>query len=93
MNSGRLLTLLLVFGMVESLRRYLVNATFTAIWVVFALVSAASFGASWVFTCLIEVRLIDPDPAFFRYLTTLASCSSAGLTKFRHSRSRWTTPG
>ncbi len=68
-----LLTLLLVFGMVEGLRRYLVNATFTTIWVVFALVSAASFGASWIFTCLIEARLIDPDPVFFRYLTTLAA--------------------
>ncbi len=68
-----LLTLLLVFGMVEGLRRYLVNATFTALWVVFALVSAASFGASWILTCLLEARLIDPDPVFFRYLTTLAA--------------------
>jgi rod shape-determining protein MreD len=67
-----ILSLLLVYGLVESLRRVMVNAPFAAVWLVFALVAAAALGAGWLLTCILEARLIDPEPQFFRYLTTLA---------------------
>lgn len=66
------LTLLLLIALVEGLRRYLLGAGFVAIWIVFALVSAAAFAASWILTCLLEARLIDVQPVLFSYLTTLA---------------------
>ena len=67
-----ILSLLLVFSLVESLRRIMSNASFAAVWLVFCVVAAAALGVGWVLTCILEARLIDPEPLFFRYLTTLA---------------------
>lgn len=67
-----ILSLLLVFALVESLRRIMSNASFAAVWLVFSVLAAAALGVGWVLTCLLEARLIDPEPLFFRYLTTLA---------------------
>lgn len=67
-----ILSLLLVHGLVQSLRRSLVGAGFLAIWLVFVPVAAAASLSAWMLTCLIETRLFDFEPTVFRYLATIA---------------------
>ncbi|MEE8144649.1 MAG: rod shape-determining protein MreD [Kiloniellales bacterium] len=67
-----ILSLLLLHGLVGGVRRYMVGASFLAIWLVFAPIAAAAFFAGWALTCLIETRLIDPEPGLFGYLATIA---------------------
>lgn len=67
-----ILSLLLAYGMVGGVRRYMVNASFLVIWFVFAVVAAAALFCNWALTSLVEARLIEPEPAVFRYLTTMA---------------------
>ena len=50
----------------------MIGLSFVIVWLVFALVAAAAGLAGWALTCLIEVRLFDPDPALFRYFATVA---------------------
>jgi len=67
-----ILSLLLVHGLVESIRRFMVGAGIMAVWLVFVLIAAASFFAGWLLTCLLETRWFDPEPAAFGYLATIA---------------------
>lgn len=67
-----ILSLLLVYGLVESLRRFLVGAGFLAIWLVFVPVAAASSLSAWLLTSLIETRLYELEPTVFRYFATIA---------------------
>jgi len=67
-----ILSLLLVHGLVESLRRSLVGAGFLAIWLVFVPVAAAASLSAWLLTCLIETQVFDLEPTVFRYLATIA---------------------
>ena len=67
-----ILSLLLVYGLVASLRRLLVGAGFLAIWLVFVPVAAAASLSTWLLTCLIETRLFDLEPTLFQYFATIA---------------------
>ena len=67
-----ILTLLLVYALVESVRRFMVGTGILVIWMVFVLISIAAFFAGWMLTCLIETRWFDPEPAAFRCLATIA---------------------
>ena len=67
-----ILSLLLVHGLVESLRRFLVGAGFLSIWLVFVPVAAAASLAAWLLTCLVETRLFELEPTVFRYFATIA---------------------
>jgi len=67
-----ILSLLLVYGMVEGMRRLLVGAGFLAIWLVFVPVAAASSLVAWLLTCLIQTQLLDLEPTLFRFLATIA---------------------
>ena len=77
-----ILSLLLVYGLVESLRRLLVGAGFLAIWLVFVPVAAASSLSAWLLTSLIETRLYELEPTVFRYFASrrmLIRLSSASV--------------
>ena len=67
-----ILSLLLVYGLVESVRRLLVGAGFLAIWLVFVPIAAASLLAAWLLTCLIETQLFELEPTVFRFFATIA---------------------
>lgn len=67
-----ILSLLLVYGLVQSLRRFLVGTGFLAIWLVFVPVAAAASLSAWLLTSLVETRLFDLEPTLFRYLATIA---------------------
>jgi rod shape-determining protein MreD len=67
-----ILSLLLVYGLVASLRRFLVGAGFLAVWLVFVPVAAAALLSTWLLTSLVETRLFDLDPTLFRFFATIA---------------------
>ena len=67
-----ILSLLLVYGLVEAVRRLLVGAGFIAIWMVFVPIAAAASLAAWLLTCLIQTQLFEFDPTLFRFLATIA---------------------
>jgi len=67
-----ILSLLLVYALVESLRRLLVGAGFLSIWLVFVPVAAAASLAAWLLTSLVETRLFELEPTVFRYFATIA---------------------
>ncbi len=77
LNGGPLgvgvVTLLVVHAMVGSLRRYFVGASLPVLWLVFAPVAAAAIVTLWLLTCLLLGTLLDPEPAAFQYLTTMAA--------------------
>ena len=64
--------MLLVYGLVEAVRRLLVGAGFIAIWMVFVPIAAAASLAAWLLTCLIQTQLFEFDPTLFRFLATIA---------------------
>jgi rod shape-determining protein MreD len=86
-----ILSLLLVYGLVESLRRLLVGAGFLAIWLVFVPVAAAASLSTWLLTCLltclIETRLFDLEPTLFQYFATIAGypCLAWVLSQLQRS--------
>jgi rod shape-determining protein MreD len=65
--------LLVVHGMVVSLRRYFGGASLFALWLVFAPVAGAAIFTLWLLTCLLRGALLDPEPAAFQYLATMAA--------------------
>jgi rod shape-determining protein MreD len=67
-----ILSLLLVYGLVASLRRFLVGAGFLAVWLVFVPVAAAALLSTWLLTSLVETRLFDLEPTLFRFFATIA---------------------
>lgn len=77
LNGGPLgvgvVALLVVHAMVASLRRYFVGASLPVLWLVFAPVAAAAIITLWLLTCLIQGTLLDPEPAAFQYLATMAA--------------------
>ncbi|MFQ6018417.1 MAG: rod shape-determining protein MreD [Kiloniellaceae bacterium] len=66
------LALLVVYAAVATQRRFFTNAPFLLVWSVFMPVAAVAHFLTWVFNCLIIDAFIDPEPAVFQYLTTVA---------------------
>ena len=62
---------LAVRGLLDVNRRYLVDVSFVFIWVGYALLSALAVLLVWLVSCLWNLMLIDPAPAFFQYAISL----------------------
>ena len=63
---------LLAWAVIASQRRLLTTGSFMLVWAVFLPAGAFAFLLIWLFHCLIVGALIQPEPAVFQYLTTLA---------------------
>jgi rod shape-determining protein MreD len=67
-----ILSLLVVFGLVESVRRLLAGVGFLGVWLAFVPVAAAASMTTWLLTCLVETRLFELEPTLFQYFATIA---------------------
>ena len=65
--------LLVVYATVAAQRRVFASGNFLLVWALFLPIAAGALALSWIFSCLILDSLIDPRPAVFRYLTTVAT--------------------
>ena len=63
---------LIAWAAIGSQRRLLTTGSFMLVWAVFLPVGAFAFLLIWLFHCLIVGALIQPEPAVFQYLTTVA---------------------
>lgn len=68
-----ILALMLVYALVESLRRAMGGAGILVLWGVFTVVAMVVFLVGWVLTSLLEGRLLDAESTAFRYLATVAA--------------------
>jgi rod shape-determining protein MreD len=57
---------------VEANQRFLIDKPFLFIWFGYALVSAGAVTATWALSALLMWHAIDPRPAIFQYLMSLA---------------------
>jgi rod shape-determining protein MreD len=64
--------LLVVYAVIASQRQFFTNAPFILVWLVFLLIAFGAHGLTWIFTTLILDAYMDPGPAVFQYLTTIA---------------------
>ncbi len=64
--------LLVVYAALAGQRRYLAQASFFLVWLVFLPVAAGAFVLTWLFNSLIADALLAPGPATFQYLSTVA---------------------
>ena len=64
--------LLVVYAAMAGQRRYLAQANFFLVWLVFLPVSAGAFALTWLFSSLIADVLLAPGPVTFQYLSTVA---------------------
>ncbi len=71
LGAGTLM-LLLVHGIVNAQRRYVANASFLGLWFIFVLVAAAAEVTLWLLTSAYHGLLLDPKPAVFQCLMTIA---------------------
>jgi rod shape-determining protein MreD len=65
------LVLLLTQGVTASQRRFFLAKSFLFAWWVFALLSAAAVGLSWLLMAVLNGKASDPMPAMIGYLLTL----------------------
>lgn len=66
------LVFLCVRYFVEANQRFLIDKPFLFIWFGYALVSAGAVAATWALSALLMWHAIDPRPAIFQYLMSLA---------------------
>ncbi|MBL8675179.1 MAG: hypothetical protein IPK81_19050 [Rhodospirillales bacterium] len=52
-------------------RRYLLEVSFSFIWIGYALLSAAAVAMAWALSSLLSWTAIDPKPALFQYVVSL----------------------
>lgn len=62
----------LAWAGIGSQRRLLATGSFSLVWAVFLPTGAVAFLLIWLFHCLVVGALIQPEPAVFQYLTTVA---------------------
>jgi rod shape-determining protein MreD len=72
--------LLMVRHFVEANQRFLVDRPFLLIWFGYALASAGAVAGIWALTCFLLWLPIDPRPAIFQYLISLALYPLAAWT-------------
>jgi rod shape-determining protein MreD len=63
---------LIAWAVIGTQRRLLITGSFALVWAVFLPAGAFAFLLNWLFNCMIEGALIQPEPAVFQYLTTVA---------------------
>ncbi len=64
--------LLVIYAALAGQRRYIAQASFFLVWLVFLPVAAGAFFLTWAFNSLIAEVLLAPGPAAFQYLSTVA---------------------
>jgi rod shape-determining protein MreD len=64
--------LLLVYAALAGQRRFFARGGFFLEWLIFAPVAAGAFVSTWLFNSLIADAALDPGPAIFQYLMTVA---------------------
>lgn len=67
------LALLFVCVVVSLQRRLFARGSFLILWFGFALVAAGAMLVTWALHCLLLGTMLDPRPALFQYLTTVAA--------------------
>ena len=65
-------TLMCVSAFISWRRRAFIGASFVVIWGIFMFVAAGAFVVLWLLTSLAMLQMLDPQPAVFQYLMTLA---------------------
>jgi rod shape-determining protein MreD len=65
------LQFLLVWRIVSSSRKYLLEVSFAFIWLLYALVVGAAVALAWVLTAILSATLIDPWPVLLQYVVSL----------------------
>ncbi|MBM3622804.1 MAG: hypothetical protein FJX20_19155 [Alphaproteobacteria bacterium] len=65
------LQFLLVWRVVSSSRKYLLEVSFAFIWLLYALVVGAAVTLAWVLGALLQASLVDPWPALLQYVVSL----------------------
>ncbi len=67
------LMVLLVYAIVAGQRRFFVSRSFGVIWFGFAIVALAAITLMWLLGSILHATVLDPRPAMFQYLTTVAA--------------------
>lgn len=65
------LQFLLVWRVVSSSRKYLLEVSFAFVWFLYAMVVGAAMALAWLLTSLLSASLIDPWPALLQYVVSL----------------------
>ena len=63
---------LAVYAVIATQRRVVAGGSIFFIWTIFLPVAFGAFLLSWLIHCLMAWTLLDPQPAVFQYLTTVA---------------------
>ncbi len=64
--------LLVVYAVLAGQRRFFARGSFLLMWLTFLPTAAGAFFLTWMFNSLIADIALDPRPAAFQYLTTVA---------------------
>ncbi len=64
--------LLVVYAVLVGQRRFFARGSFLRMWLIFLPTAAGAFFLTWMFNGLIADTALDPRPAAFQYLTTVA---------------------
>jgi rod shape-determining protein MreD len=67
------LILLLVHGLVATQRRFFLSRSFAVVWAGFAIIALGASVLLWLLNALLDWTLIDPRPAVFQFMTTVAA--------------------
>lgn len=67
-----ILILLLVHVLVAAQRRFFISRSFLVVWVGFGFVALGAAILLWLFNAILAGAMIDPRPALFQFLTTVA---------------------
>lgn len=67
------ISLLCVYAFISWQRRVFTGAPFTLVWCVFIVVAGVALTLEWLLHCLGLFVFLDPRPAFFQYLLTVAA--------------------
>jgi len=65
------LQFLLIWRVVSSSRKYLLEVSFAFVWLLYALIVAAAMALAWLLTALFSLSLIDPWPALLQYVVSI----------------------
>lgn len=65
------LQFLLIWRVVSSSRKYLLEVSFAFIWLLYALVMGAAVTLAWLLGVLLLVSFVDPWPALLQYVVSL----------------------
>lgn len=68
------LILVVVHHVVSSQQRFFVGKSFLVVWWAFTLIAAGAAALMWLVTMALSVAFVDPLPAVFQFVLTVAAC-------------------